>query len=286
MYNERILKGDTVMSEEDNEQHFGKIRGIVDKIFKKEEMDTEEELLNIVQEAEEEGEFNEQEGEIIRNAIGFNNLEAVDILTPRVDVIAIQKNESANEIQEKIFESGFSRFPVYDEDIDDIVGIINEKDFNKFVVHKKQSVISIIKPVQFVSETIKISRLLKLLQHSKSHMAIVADEYGGTMGIVTLEDILEELVGEIWDEHDKVNPEIEKVSNDEYCVAGGLNLDKFFEFFDLENKFPDITTVSGWIIEQLGRIPAEGEGFTYYNLKVTVKKKDFRRIIKVSIKVG
>ena len=281
-----FLKGDTVMSEEDNEQHFGKIRGIVDKIFKKEEMDTEEELLNIVQEAEEEGEFNEQEGEIIRNAIGFNNLEAVDILTPRVDVIAIQKNESANEIQEKIFESGFSRFPVYDEDIDDIVGIINEKDFNKLVVHKKQSVISIIKPVQFVSETIKISRLLKLLQHSKSHMAIVADEYGGTMGIVTLEDILEELVGEIWDEHDKVNPEIEKVSNDEYCVAGGLNLDKFFEFFDLENKFPDITTVSGWIIEQLGRIPAEGEGFTYDNLKVTVKKKDFRRIIKVSIKVG
>ena len=99
-------------------------------------------------------------------------------------------------------------------------------------------------------------------------------------------DEVEELVGEIWDEHDKVNPEIEKVSNDEYCVAGGLNLDKFFEFFDLENKFPDITTVSGWIIEQLGRIPTEGEGFTYYNLKVTVKKKDFRRIIKVSIKVG
>lgn len=273
------------MAEEDNEQHFGKIRDIVDKIFKKEEANAEEELLNIVQEAEEDGEFNEQEGEIIRNAIGFNSLEAVDILTPRVDVVAIYKNESVEEIQEKIFESGFSRFPVYDEDIDDIVGIINEKDFYKFVIHKKEPPTSIIKPVQFVSETIKISKLLKLLQQSKSHMAIVADEYGGTMGIVTLEDILEELVGEIWDEHDKVNPEIEKVSNDEYCVAGGLNLEKFFEFFDIENKFEDITTVSGWIIEQLGRIPSEGEGFEYEKLKVTVKKKDFRRIIKVSIKV-
>lgn len=271
--------------EEENEQHFGKIRNIVDKILKKEEANAEEELLNIVQEAEEVGEFNEQEGEIIRNAIGFNSLEAVDILTPRVDVVAIWKNASVEEIQDKIFESGFSRFPVYDEDIDDIVGIINEKDFYKFVIHKKDSPASIIKPVQFVSETIKISKLLKLLQQSKSHMAIVADEYGGTMGIVTLEDILEELVGEIWDEHDKVNPEIEKVSDNEYCVAGGLNLEKFFEFFDIENKFEDITTVSGWIIEQLGRIPEEGEGFSYENLLVTVKKKDFRRIIKVSIKV-
>lgn len=271
--------------EEENEQHFGKIRNIVDKILKKEEANAEEELLNIVQEAEEVGEFNEQEGEIIRNAIGFNSLEAVDILTPRVDVVAIWKNASVEEIQDKIFESGFSRFPVYDEDIDDIVGIINEKDFYKFVIHKKDSPASIIKSVQFVSETIKISKLLKLLQQSKSHMAIVADEYGGTMGIVTLEDILEELVGEIWDEHDKVNPEIEKVSDNEYCVAGGLNLEKFFEFFDIENKFEDITTVSGWIIEQLGRIPEEGEGFSYENLLVTVKKKDFRRIIKVSIKV-
>lgn len=191
------------MTEEENEQHFGKFREIVDKIFKKDdEIDAEEELLNIVQEAEEEGEFNEQEGELIRNAIGFNNLEAVDILTPRVDIVAVSKDEPIDEIQEKFFDSGFSRFPVYDENIDNIIGIINEKDFNHFVIHKKQSLQSIITPVQFVSETIKVSKLLKLLQQAKSHMAIVADEYGGTMGVVTLEDILEELVGEIYDEED------------------------------------------------------------------------------------
>ena len=274
------------MSEEENEQHFGKFREIVDKIFKKEdEIDAEEELLNIVQEAEEEGEFNEQEGELIRNAIGFNNLEAVDILTPRVDIIAVSKDESIEEIQNKFFESGFSRFPVYDENIDDIVGIINEKDFNHLVIHKNQELNTIIKPVQFVSETIKASKLLQLLQQSKSHMAIVADEYGGTMGVVTLEDILEELVGEIWDEHDKVTSDIERISEKEFLVTGGLNLEKFFDFFDLENKYPDITTVSGFIIEKLDKIPLEGDGFEYENLKITVKKKDYRRIIKVHVKL-
>lgn len=274
------------MSEEDNEQHFSKFREIVDKFFKKDdEVDTEEELLNIIEEAEEEGELNEQEGELIRNAIGFNNLEAVDILTPRVDIISVSQDESVEEIQEKFFESGFSRFPVFDENIDNIVGIINEKDFNHLVIHKKQELKSIIKPIQFVSETIKVSKLLKLLQQSKSHMAIVADEYGGTMGIVTLEDILEELVGEIWDEHDKVTSDVEKISDYEYFVTGGFNLEKFFDLFEVENKFPDITTVSGFIIEELGKIPVEGEGFEYENLKITVKKKDYRRIIKVHVEI-
>jgi len=241
--------------------------------------------LTMVTEAEDDGVLDEQESELIQNAIEFSEVEAADVLTPRVDIVAISKDEDNEEIMNLFFESGFSRLPVYDNTIDSIVGFINEKDFNHYVLRGKKSLSKIIKPVQFVSPTIKISRLLNILQKSKCHMAIVTDEYGGTMGIVTLEDILEELVGEIWDEHDKVVSEIDKVSDTEYYMAGGLNLDKMFEFFEMKNEFEDITTVSGWIIDTLGRIPEEGDAFDYENLNVKVQKKDFRRIIKVKITV-
>ena len=254
---------------------------------KEEEPDTEEELLSLVQEAEDEGELDEEEGQLIRNAISFNDLVVSDILTPRVDIIAVSKEETQSEIAEKFFDSGFSRFPVYDGTIDSIVGIINEKDFNNYVVYRKRTVESIIKPIQFVPHSMELFKLLKLLQKNKSHMAVVTDDYGGTMGIVTLEDILEELVGEIWDEHDKVTSDFEKISENECMVAGGLNLDKLFDHFDMENDFPEISTISGFIIELLERIPNEGEIAEYKGLKLTVMKKDFRRIMKVKVeKVG
>lgn len=272
------------MENEENEKGFSKFRDFMSQILgKEEEPDTEEELLNLVQEAEEEGELDEEEGQLIRNAISFNDLVVSDILTPRVDIVAVSKDETKEEIAEKFFDSGFSRFPVYDGTIDSIVGIINEKDFNNYVIYRDRTVESIIKPIQFVPHSMELFKLLKLLQKNKSHMAVVTDDYSGTMGIVTLEDILEELVGEIWDEHDKVTSDFEKISENECLVIGGLNLDKLFDYFDMENDFPEISTVSGFIIELLERIPNEGESAEYKDLKLTVLKKDFRRIVKVKV---
>lgn len=277
-----FLKGVDIVENEDNEKNFGKFREFMSQILgKEEEQDTEEELLNLVEEAEQEGELDKEEGRLIRNAIGFNELVVSDILTPRVDIVAVSKEESQEEIAEKFYDSGFSRFPVYDGTIDSIVGVINEKDFHNYVIYRKRTVESIIKPIQFVPHSMELFKLLKLLQKSKSHMAVVTDDYSGTMGIVTLEDILEELVGEIWDEHDKVKSDLEAVSPDECKVAGGLSLDKLFDYFGMENEFPDVSTVSGMIIELMERIPNEGEYVEFKNLKFTVLKKDFRRIVKV-----
>lgn len=272
------------MDIEENEKELGKFKNFMSKVFRRpEEPDAEEELLNLVQEAEDEGELDEEESELIRNAISFNDLVVSDVLTPRVDIVSVSTEESRDEIANKFFDSGFSRFPVYDGTIDSIVGIINEKDFNNFVVHKNQSVDSIIKPIQFVPHSMELFKLLKLLQKNKSHMAVVADDYGGTMGIVTLEDILEELVGEIWDEHDKVRDDFEAISDDHCRVCGGLNSDKLFDYFEMENDFPEVSTVSGIIIELLGRIPEEGESLGYKELKFTILKKDFRRIVKIDV---
>lgn len=272
------------MDIEENEKELGKFKNFMAKVFKKgDEPDAEEELLNLVQEAEDEGELDEEESELIRNAISFNDLVVSDVLTPRVDIVSVCLDESREEIANKFFDSGFSRFPVYEETIDSIVGIINEKDFNNFVMHKNQEVKSIIKPVQFVPHSMELFKLLKLLQKNKSHMAIVADDYGGTMGIVTLEDILEELVGEIWDEHDKVRNDLEVISPEHCRVSGGLNSDKLFDYFEMENDFPEVTTVSGIIIELLGKIPEEGEKLEYKDLHFTILKKDFRRIVKIDV---
>jgi len=271
---------------EENENGFSKFKDFMSQILKKEEEpDAEEELLSLLQEAEEEGELDEDEGKLIRNAISFNDLVVSDILTPRVDIVAVSKDEDKKTIAEKFFDSGFSRFPVFDGTIDSIVGIINEKDFNNYVVYRERTVDSIIKPIQFVPHSMELFKLLKLLQKNKSHMAVVTDDYGGTMGIVTLEDILEELVGEIWDEHDKVTSDFDVISENECIVAGGLNLDKLFDYFNMENEFPEVSTVSGLIIELLERIPNEGEVAEYKNLKFTVLKKDFRRIVRVKITI-
>lgn len=162
---------------------------------------TEEELLTIVDEARIEGGINEQEGEFIRSVFEFDDLEAGDIVTPRVDVVAVSDDASAEEILEVFRYSGYSRLPVYQGTIDEVVGIINQKDFHNEVVQTEKTIASIIKPAIFVTESMKLNTLMTHLQQRKSHLAVVADEFGGTLGIVTMEDIIEELVGEIWDEH-------------------------------------------------------------------------------------
>ena len=215
---------------------------------------TEEELLAIVEEAKQDGGIDEQEGSLIKSAIEFTELEAMDIATPRVDVTGIPVDADKEEIAAVFGETGYSRLPVYKDKIDDIIGIIYQKDFYNQVYRGVCGVEAIVRPALYVAKSKKINVLLKELQKNKMHIAVVIDEFGGTMGIVTLEDILEELVGEIWDEHDVVVQEIEKISDQEYLVLGNTSVEKLFEELGGEEEFESFT-VSGWVMELAERIP-------------------------------
>lgn len=245
---------------------------------------TEEELLTMVDEVKNEGGIDEHESELIRSAIEFNDLNVSDVLTPRVDIIAINLNYSNEEISNLFFDSGYSRLPIFKDTIDTIIGVLHEKDFYNYILTDNKKLEDIIKPVVYAVSSMKISKLLRLLQKNKSHMAIISDEYGGTLGIVTLEDILEELVGEIWDEHDEVVEEFTKISEDEYKISCNANLDKMFEIFNIDCDL-DISTVSGWVISELDKIPNEGDNFKYKNLEVTVTKTNSNRVIEINAKL-
>ena len=243
---------------------------------------TEEELLAIVEEAKQDGGIDEQEGSLIKSAIEFTELEAMDIATPRVDVTGIPVDADREEIAAVFGETGYSRLPVYKDKIDDIIGIIYQKDFYNQVYRGVCSVEAIVRPALYVAKSKKINVLLKELQKNKMHIAVVIDEFGGTMGIVTLEDILEELVGEIWDEHDVVVQEIEKISDQEYLVLGNTSVEKLFEELGGEEEFESFT-VSGWVMELAERIPEEGDVLYYENMTITVMKMKDRRVEQVRI---
>ncbi|MGN0314437.1 MAG: hemolysin family protein [Fusicatenibacter sp.] len=243
---------------------------------------TDEELMTIVEEATQEGGIDDQEGDLIQNAIGFMEMEAAEIFTPRIDVVGISLDATKAEIAQTFSDTGYSRLPVYDEDIDHIVGIVYQKDFHNHVFHTNKPLSSIIRPALFVTENTKIGPLLKMLQAKKSHIAIIIDEFGGTDGIITMEDILEELVGEIWDEHDSVVEEIQKISDEEYIVTGTASIDKVYEELEIDKEF-DVFTVSGWVMGALEKVPKEGDHFSCDHLEVTVLKMADRRIEKVRI---
>lgn len=247
---------------------------------------TEDEILTVVEEAAEDGEIDEQESELIKNVIKFSDLDVNDILTPRVDVAAVDLNWDKERIAKVFAETEFSRLPVYDETIDNISGILYQKDFFN---HSDLPVSKLVKPVKFIFSSMKISRLLKLFQESKCHMVVVNDEYGGTEGIVTLEDVIESLVGEIYDEHDEVIEDIVKLSEERYTALGSCGIDKFLETFELEveeeEDDSDITTVSGFAAHLLEKIPDEGDSFEYKNLKITVTKTDSNRVLEVAVEV-
>ncbi len=242
----------------------------------------EEELLTMVEEAETEGDMEEEEVELIRNAIEFKDIEVGDILQPRVNVVAVDSEDDWNEVDKLFRESGYSRLPVYRDTIDDIFGVVNQKDF---YMAKNKDLRAITKPIEYVVPTMKISELMFKLQHSKSHMAAVVDEYGGTAGIITLEDVIEELVGEIWDEHDEIVESFVKISDNEYRVDCSASLADMFEFLDIEYDL-DIATVSGWVIEELKQLPRPGDTFEYENLSVKVTKTDTRHVLEIVIKVN
>ncbi|MBQ7715173.1 MAG: HlyC/CorC family transporter [Clostridia bacterium] len=244
---------------------------------------TDDELITIVNEAYQEGGLDENESELIRNAIVFDDRQAEDILTPRVDIVAVPIKAKLKDIASVFSETGYSRLPVYDGSLDNIVGIIHQKDFYEDILEGGKNIKSIMQKPVFVAPTMKISKILKELQREQTHVAVVIDEYGGTAGIVTMEDILEELVGEIWDEHDEVVEDISEVSEGEYVVQGTLTIEEFFEYFDIEDEESEADTVSGWVMEKLGKIPDEGESFDYENYRITISKIIARRITEVKI---
>ena len=242
--------------------------------------------VTVVEEAAEDGEIDEQESELIKNVIKFSDLDVNDILTPRVDVAAVDISWDRERIAKVFAETEFSRLPIYEENIDNIVGILYQKDFSN---HADIDVSKLVKPVKFIFSSMKISRLLKLFQESKCHMVVVNDEYGGTEGIVTLEDVIESLVGEIYDEHDEVVEDIVKLSEDKFRVLGSTSIDKFMEFFELEQEEgeddSDITTVSGFAAHNLEKIPDQGDRFEYENLKIVITKTDSNRVVESVVTV-
>ena len=262
------------------------IKKAANKIFKvsSDRTISESELLTIVEEAEQEGGINENESELIHNVIEFDDLACIDIFTPRVDVCAIEAGTDIEDIAKLFIETGYSRLPVYEETIDRIIGIINEKDFHNYIQRENLPLEKIIKPVEFVPPSMKISALLKLLQQSKTHFAVIVDEFGGTEGIITLEDILEELVGEIWDEHDEIVESFKKVAENEYIVDCSTELYKTFEYFDIDAE-EEASTINGWVIAQLDRIPETGDSFDYEHLHVVVEETESQRAVTVRITV-
>ena len=257
------------------------------KIFKVSEdrIITEEELITIIDEAQTEGGINEEEGDLIRSAVEFNELEVSDVLTPRVNIIAVDIHAGDEKINQLFVESGYSRLPVYEGHIDNIIGVLLEKNFHHYLYSKNsdKSLKDIILPVTWVYESIKLAKLLKLLQNNQSHMAVITDEYGGTKGIVTMEDIIEEIVGEIWDEHDEITKEIIKVNESEYLIDGATNLDKVFELFDLDIDH-DANTMGGFVIDKMGKIPSKEDTLIFENLQITITKTDNRRVLEVLVK--
>lgn len=260
---------------------FQKWQTLLSKVFKPQEDTgmTEEELISIIEEAQEDGGIDEEESTLIKSAIEFGDLEVGDIFTPRIDITALPSNADKDTVARTFSESGYSRIPVYEGDIDNVVGILYYKDFYSLVKDKNVAIDEIIKPVIYVAKTQKVNDLMKELQEKQLHLAVVMDEYGSTAGIVTLEDILEEIVGDIWDEHDEIIEEIKEISDGEYEVSGMTNIEKLFDELDLPfDDELDAATANGWAMAVLERIPEEGDSFEHMGLKVNVLKMDGKRI--------
>ena len=251
-------------------------RKLLSRIFKHKTEDpmTHEELITIVDEAQNEGGIDEENGELIRSAIEFDDVDAREILTPRVSLVGVDKETPFAEIAKIFEEHSFSRLPIYEESIDNIVGVIHEKDYFCALYEGKTSLEEIETKPLYISGTVKISDLLRMLQHYKVHMAVVVDEFGGTEGVVTMEDIIEELVGDIWDEHDEVVTYFQKINDTTYKIDCRADLDEMFDFLGVKASDDDYdcVTVNGWVMEKLEKIPAVGDSFDFENLHITVTR--------------
>ncbi|MBQ2776401.1 MAG: HlyC/CorC family transporter, partial [Peptococcaceae bacterium] len=263
---------------------FGLWKKMLSLIIKKsdEQGITEAELLTYVDEAQQGGGIDEQEGSLIRSALSFTDLEVQDIFTPRIEIVSISMEMSNKEIENIFMDSGYSRLPIHNGDIDQIVGTLYQKDFYRHVIYGSCKLEDVVRPAFFTSKYKPIGDLLKELQHDKQHIAIVIDEYGCTAGLVTMEDILEEIVGDIWDEYDVVSDDIVTLEDGTYQVAGTCNVEELFDFLGRKKEF-DVITVNGWLMEVLGHIPAVGDVVEEDGFTVTVTKSNGRRAEQVHV---
>lgn len=249
---------------------------------------TEDELKYMIEEIEEQGVLEEQESDLVRSALEFDEITVDEILIPRVSVVAVEKNEDFDKIKEIFLSEMYSRIPVYDKNIDNIIGVITNKNFFRLVTENKHDISGIIQDIIHLSDLKLISEALKDMQKNKMHMAVVLDQYGGTKGIITLEDIIEELVGEIYDENDEVIDTFVKMDENEYEVSGELNINDMLENLELPENVIETSanTVSGWVMELLGHIAKEGETIESGAFKITVLTVNKKRIRKIKLVIS
>ena len=242
-----------------------------------------EELLMLVNEVQQEGSIDKDEGDLLKNAIGFSEQEAQDILIHRVDLAALPVDATKEEVADLFTQTKYSRLLIYREDIDHIIGTIHQKDFYVGCGVTDKPLEEILSPVMFVLENEPISLLLKKLQLAKTQMAVVVDEYGGTCGIVTMEDILEELVGEIWDEHEEAEVLLRRIAPDTYLIDASMDFEEFADYFKLDEE-SEMVSVSGWVMEQFGRVPEQGDQLTYKGLEIEVTKVGNHHVDEIRVK--
>ena len=264
---------------------FSQWKRLVSRFFKTDENAkmSHEELLLFMEDVEQGGGIDENEGELLRNALEFRDLTAAEILTHRIELEAVDIGESREEIASAFTRSRFSRLLVYRDTIDQIVGVLHQKDFYVNGKMTDQPIEEIMTEPLFVYQHTKIRDILKMLQHQKSHIAVVVDDFGGTLGIVTMEDILEELVGEIWDEHDEVEEDFEKLGEGVYRVDCSVNLEDFMDFFGVRLE-SDSVSVGGWVMERLNRVPVRGEVFTADGLEIAVSELNAHRVSYITVR--
>ncbi|MBT2644562.1 HlyC/CorC family transporter [Bacillus sp. ISL-41] len=269
---------------------FSKLKASVSRMFSKDgeaqPSVTEEEIKVMVDISEEEGVINNDERELVHRSLEFNDVLVGEILTHRMDMITIEVNQPLEEIKQIFLEERFSRIPVYEDNIDNVIGFLSEREFfAELIQNKEVNVREMLRQPMFVVKSMKIATLLPELQRTKSHMAIVVDEFGGTSGLITLEDILEELVGEIWDEHDEKVNIMTKIDESTYEFDAAFDLDDFAELFDVPMPDTSYHNLGGWIFETLESIPVNGDSFVYENLRIIVKEVENHRIRNIKVEI-
>lgn len=255
-----------------------------------EEIEVEEELLTRIEEGVEEGSLNEDEEELIRNAIEFEEIRVEEVLRPKADIFMINVDTPNDKIFMLMSQERYSRIPIYEHDTDNIIGILYERDFlTSYIEYRDLDIRDILREVNFVPDTMRISLLLPQLQKDRSHLAMVVDEHGTIQGLITVEDIIEELVGEIWDEDEDIQSEIKPLNDQQYLVLGSVTLSDFNEYF--ENKeLPEIeseqeNTIAGYVIELLQAIPEEGDRCSDETYRFEVKSMDNNRIDQILVTI-
>lgn len=248
---------------------------------------TEDELKYIIESIEEEGVLEQQERELVQSALDFDEKTVQEVLTPRVDITAIEVNDDVRDIAKLILSERYSRIPVYKDTLDNIIGILHTRDFLEAIVNgETPNIQKLIQPAYFIYKTKKLSKVLTDFKHKKLNIAIVSDEYGGTVGIVTMEDLLEEIVGEIWDEDEEIEHMYKELSDGSYEISGDMDIDEMLELFALDPKTiqSESVSVGGWVLEMLGSIPNEGDSFQFDSLFITVAEVSEQRITRLIMK--